>query len=172
MEGTNIYGANENNRSDQPDRTSFYFVSNCFLASLCALTVVAMGVTILKVFQKVWLSDKVILLMLTFLMLSLLGKWTEFIIIQLIDRLGGTAFFSWSNIRVYSHPWPITDSADELCETTVFPYLPVVFLTCAVMLNINKWIYCLMHINFYSHTAVTANQQAAHQVDLVKLAFK
>ena len=170
MDRKSILDTNENN-SDQPDKTSFYYVSNFALATLCALTVIAMGVTVVKVFQKVWLSDKVILLMLTFLMLSLLGKSSNirgFIGLY----LGGTAFFSLSNIRVYSHPWPIVDSPEEFCETTVFPYLPVVFLTCAVILNINKWIYCLMHINFYSHTAVTANQQAAHQVDLLKLTFK
>lgn len=57
---------------------------------------------------------------------------------------------------MYSYPWPDPVSATALCEITVFPYLPVIFLTCAVLLNINKWIYCLMHISFYAKNAQPA----------------
>ena len=62
-------------------------------------------------------------------------------------------FFSWSLIRVYSHPLPTGDHTFT-CEMTIYPYLPVVFLTCAIMINFNKWIYCLMHINFYGKAAM------------------
>ena len=55
---------------------------------------------------------------------------------------------------------------------TVFPYLPVTFLTCAVFLNINKWVYSLLHINFYSRTSDEAIRESAHQMDLVKLSVK
>lgn len=47
-----------------------------------------------------------------------------------------------------------------MCEKTVLPYVPVVFLTCAVLLNVNKWIYCLMHINFYSGTGQVDQNRA------------
>lgn len=78
-------------------------------------------------------------------------------------------FFSWSLYRVYSHPWKSDDSPTALCETTIFPYLPVIFLTCAVLLNINKWIYCLMHITFYSKGATVGISQSVVASNINKL---
>lgn len=66
-------------------------------------------------------------------------------------------FFSWSLYREYSYPIPQSSQAFR-CEETIYPYLPVVFLTCAVLLNVNKWIYCLMHINFYGKAAMHVTQ--------------
>ena len=62
-----------------------------------------------------------------------------------------------------------------LCEFTIYPYLPVVFLTCAVLLNINKWLYCLMHINFYSKASTipnAANEGTVIQANLRRLSVK
>ena len=83
-------------------------------------------------------------------------------------------FFSWSLIRMYSHPWQDPNSAGALCELTIFPYLPVIFLTCAVLLNINKWIYCLMHISFYSKTttATGSGNQSTMSANTAKLTTK
>ena len=122
-----------------PPKTSFYYLSNLILALLCSFTMCGLLYITVKATRIVWHHDKVIPMMLVFLNLSLLG---------------GTAFFSWSLIRVYSHPWKTENSSAEQCESTIFPYLPVVFLTCAVLLNVNKWVYCLMHINFHSKAAV------------------
>ena len=116
-----------------PGKASFYYLSNVILALLCAITLVMMVALTVKVTKLVWLQDKVVPFMLIFLNLSLVG---------------GTLFFSWSNFRVYSRPISET-SQTFICEETIYPYLPVVFLTCAVFLNVNKWIYCLLHINLY-----------------------
>ena len=121
-----------------PGKTSFYYLSNVFLAILCSITLVMMIMLTIKVTKLVWLQDKVVPFMLIFLNLSLVG---------------GTMFFSWSNFRVYSKP--ISETSETfICEETIYPYLPVVFLTCAVFLNVNKWIYCLFHINFYGKSAL------------------
>ena len=140
-------------------------MSNLFLAILCALTSLIMTVIITKATRLVWHSgEKVIPAMLVSLNLSLLGS---------------TLFFSWNLYRVYSHPWPVNNSQTQLCEETIYPYLPVVFLTCAILLNVNKWIYCLMHINFYKfHQAgvsvLSSRQNRRYKDDtgLVKLSVK
>ena len=57
-----------------PPKSSFYYLSNLFLALICAFT--AIGVTIIayKVIKLGWRTDKVIPVMLAFLDMSLLGK--------------------------------------------------------------------------------------------------
>ena len=125
-----------------PGKASFYYLSNVILALLCAVTLVMMVALTVKVTKLVWLQDKVVPFMLIFLNLSLVG---------------GTMFFSWSNIRVYSRPIPDT-SQTLICEETIYPYLPVVFLTCAVFLNVNKWIYCLLHINLYGKAGTNVTE--------------
>lgn len=145
-----------------PPKTSFYYLSNLFLALLCALTFAVMIVLTVRVSKKVWDQDRVVPFMLIFLDLSLVGS---------------TMFFSWSLIRVYSYPLP-EDSYTFICEETIYPYLPVTFLTCAVLLNMNKWIYCLMHINFYgkAHSNVNSSMEEFGpqmiQQNLLKLTVK
>lgn len=125
-----------------PGKASFYYLSNVILALLCAVTLVMMVVLTVKVTKLVWLQDKVVPFMLIFLNLSLVG---------------GTMFFSWSNFRVYSRP--ISDTSQTfICEETIYPYAPVVFLTCAVFLNVNKWIYCLLHINLYGKAGTNVTE--------------
>lgn len=69
-------------------------------------------------------------------------------------------YFSWSNVREYSRPWEGGEYTSEaMCEKTIYPYLPVNFLACAVLLNVNKWIYCLMHISYYSKDPVSDPKQ-------------
>ena len=77
----------------------------------------------------------------------------KFVTRSTIGLLGGTIFFSWSLIRTYGSPYSDEFSRTERCELTVYPYLPVIFLTCAVLLNVNKWLYCLLYIRFYSKGA-------------------
>ena len=99
------------------------------------MTSLLVAIITVKAIRLVRDTDRVIPAMLIFLLLSLLGS---------------TLFFSWSNYRVFANPWPDEYEKEAMCEKTILPFVPVIFLTCAVLLNVNKWIYCLMHINFYS----------------------
>ena len=118
-----------------PPKIGFYYISNIFLAALCSFTTLLITIITVKAIRLVRDSDPVIPAMLIFLDLSLIGSML---------------FFSWSNYRVFANPWPDEYGTQAVCEKTVLPFVPVISLTCAVILNVNKWIYCLMHIKFYS----------------------
>jgi hypothetical protein len=89
-----------------------------------------------KTVKLVWPQEKIIPVMLLFLSLSLLGSF---------------AFFLWSLLRVYRWPYPSTNPdlvlPEEACELTVIPFLPVIFLAVAVILNIDKWLYFYFRID-------------------------
>jgi hypothetical protein len=122
---------------DETTKLGFYFISNTFLSLLCLVTLAGMIIVTHKAKQLVWPHEKIIPFMLIFLCLSLLG---------------GFLYFSWSLIRVYSFPFPpgTEMSHEQICEQTVFPFIPVFFLTIAVILNINKWIYFYIRVMAYS----------------------
>jgi len=68
-----------------------------------------------------------------------------------LSLLGSFAFFLWSLIRVYLWEFPqriagLPPSHEEVCEKTIFPFLPVIFLAVAVILNIDKWLYFYFRI--------------------------
>ena len=85
----------------------------------------------IKTTKLVWPQEKLIPSILVFLGLSLFGSF---------------CFFLWSLLRVYKWPFPVQSEglpppSEEVCEKTVFPFLPVIFLAVAVILNIDKWLY-------------------------------
>jgi hypothetical protein len=88
-----------------------------------------------KTIKLVWPSERIIPVMLLSLSLSLLG---------------GFAYFLWSLLRVYVWPYPNLDPTvvypEQACELAVFPFLPVMFLAVAVILNIDKWLYFYFRI--------------------------
>lgn len=119
----------------EPSRWSFYYISNVFLCALSAVTCIGVMYAAYKTAKLVWPKEKVIPVMLVFLSLSLLGSF---------------CFFLWSLLRVYQWPYPPTVPdqvlAQEACELSVFPFLPVIFLSVAVILNIDKWLYFYFRI--------------------------
>jgi len=127
----------ESSAEEETPKWSFYFISNTFLALLCLVTLAGMVKVTHKAKQLVWPHEKMIPFMLVFLCLSLLGGFT---------------YFSWSLLRVYSYPFPSGTemSHEQICEQTAFPFIPVFFLTIAVILNINKWIYFYVRVIAYS----------------------
>jgi hypothetical protein len=101
-----------------------------FLVVLCLATLAVVVMATTKTTKLVWPQEKVIPAMLAFLCLSLLGSF---------------AFFSWSLLRIYKWPFPARiegapPNPDEACELAIFPFLPVIFLAVAVILNIDKWL--------------------------------
>jgi len=70
------------------------------------------------------------------------------LILLCLSCLASSAFFGWSLWRVYVDPYgkEISDEKQARCERAVFPWLPVFFLTIAILLNINKWIYFNMRV--------------------------
>lgn len=72
--------------NSSPTRMSFYFLSNIFLAILCAITFLLMVVATVKASKLVGPQEKLIPFMLVFLCLSIMGSF---------------AFFMWSLLRVY-----------------------------------------------------------------------
>jgi hypothetical protein len=69
-----------------PAKISFYYLSNIFLAVLCAITFLLMLFATIKASRLVWPQEKLIPFMLLFLCLSIMGSF---------------AFFMWSLLRVY-----------------------------------------------------------------------
>lgn len=74
-----------------PPKVGFYYISNIVLAVISLATAIVVGIIMVKTMSIVRHSDLVIPAMLVFLNLSLLGS---------------TLYFTWSNYRVFSHPWP------------------------------------------------------------------
>ena len=72
----------EGDTDDLPPKSSFYYLSNLFLALICALTAIGVAFLTYKVVKMGWRADKVIPVMLVFLDLSLLGKYLCFKVLQ------------------------------------------------------------------------------------------
>ena len=109
-------------------------MTNLFLVLLCGITFCVFAVATCQTTKKAWPHEKIIPAMLALLTLSLLGSFS---------------FFLWSLLRVYQ--WPFKQYVDQLnqeqvCELSIFPFLPVFFLAMAVILNIDKWMYFYFRI--------------------------
>ena len=96
-----------------------------------------------RVTGMVWENEKVVPLMLITLCFTLLNL-----------------LLYWSYV-IYStnHPeWSCSDAISYKCESSVFAYLPALFLANAVILNLNKWVYFKLRINAFIQVGFGMNE--------------
>ena len=109
------------------DSEKFAFYSYSIFAAILCLTFFVLVYITYKVIRKVGTSDKVIPLMLFFLQLSALSTMAFFIYDCRVLRLDA-------------------EFNSNACSSTILPTLSNIFLSIAVLLNVNKWIYFTMRI--------------------------
>jgi len=157
---------------DMDKGTRFATVSNYFFCCLSFLTAMVLVRLMHLVYKKLGSKDLVISFMLFFLTLACLASTVFF---------GESIFYSSfeeSDAQYHKKQlmWPGTLSHIEgsnLCLYYATIYLPSLFLFCAVVLNINKWIYFKWRIIFLSNQiiivqAVTMDQDAGKQLSKEK----
>ena len=112
---------------DLPGDQEFAYFTYLIMAIIISFTFLVLLYITVKVIQKVGASDKVIPLMLVFLQLC---------------ALCNVAFLAYQCINIRRNP----EVTENLCFTTMLSNGSSMFLTLAVLMNINKWVYFTLRI--------------------------
>ncbi len=115
------------------------FVTNCVLASCCGLMLLLMIWVTYKVAKLIRLNDKILLLMLIFLDLSLFCKQASSTpLCYLPFPLLIVKFYLFIDDAIAaSHNYRNSD--ETICESMIISAAPVFFFTLAAVFNMNKW---------------------------------